>query len=187
MTPFRPKGLINPSLNTRFLGGSKGVDGLPSGHPNLNGSHSGLLKDFFRGILIIDMLLASLRSKEVEDEAMKDVKWSESRDIEMYTELGPRLLVSQNSSAMLSPLKKHFQHNRRIHLGFTMLTTLCFQFSMFNVYHPYECHLKDRTIMHEPLVSLMSGFLDPSNCIFFLVWAGLNALLPESISYVLLQ
>jgi hypothetical protein len=42
VTPFRPKGLINPSLNTRFSGGPKGVDGLQSGHPNLNGSHPGL-------------------------------------------------------------------------------------------------------------------------------------------------
>ncbi len=74
MTPFRPKGLINPSLNIRFLGGSKGVDGLPSGHPNLNGSHPGLLKDFPRGILIIEMLPTSLQSKEVEDEVAKDVK-----------------------------------------------------------------------------------------------------------------
>jgi hypothetical protein len=61
-------------LNTRFPGGPKGVDGLPSGHPNLNGSHPGLLKDFPRGILVIEMLPASLRPKEVEDEAMKDVK-----------------------------------------------------------------------------------------------------------------
>jgi hypothetical protein len=74
VTPFYPKGLINPSLNTRFPGGLKGVDGLPSGHPNLNGSHPGLLKDFPRGILVIEMLPASLRPKEVEDEAMKDVK-----------------------------------------------------------------------------------------------------------------
>jgi hypothetical protein len=61
-------------LNTRFLGGPKGVDGLPSGLPNLNGSHPGLLKDFLRGILVIEMLLASLRPKEVEDEVAKDVK-----------------------------------------------------------------------------------------------------------------
>jgi hypothetical protein len=61
-------------MNTRFLGGSKGVDGLSSGHPNLNGSHPSLLKDFPRGILIIEMLLASLRPKEVEDEVVKDVK-----------------------------------------------------------------------------------------------------------------
>jgi hypothetical protein len=74
VTSFRPKGLINPSLNTRFLGGLKGVDGLPSDHPNLNGSHPGLLKDFSRGILIIQMLLASLRPKEVEDKTAKDVK-----------------------------------------------------------------------------------------------------------------
>ncbi len=75
MTPFRPKGLINPSMNTRFPGAPKEVDGLPSGHPNLNGSHPGLLKDFPRGILVIEMFPASLRPKEVEDEAAKDVKW----------------------------------------------------------------------------------------------------------------
>jgi hypothetical protein len=33
-----------------------------------------LLKDFSRGILVIEMLLASLRPKEVEDEVVKDVK-----------------------------------------------------------------------------------------------------------------
>jgi hypothetical protein len=62
-------------LDTRFPGGAKGVDGLPSGHPNLNSSHPGLLKDFPRGILVIEMLMASLRPKEVEDEVVKDVKW----------------------------------------------------------------------------------------------------------------
>jgi len=75
MTPFRLKGLINLSLNTRFLDGPKRVDGLPSGHPNLNGSHPSLLKDFAKGILVIEMLPASLRPKEIEDEATKDVKW----------------------------------------------------------------------------------------------------------------
>jgi hypothetical protein len=62
-------------MNTRFPGGPKGVDGLPSGHPNFNGSHPGLLKDFLRGILVIEMLPTSLQPKEVEDEAAKDVKW----------------------------------------------------------------------------------------------------------------
>jgi hypothetical protein len=33
------------------------------------------LKDFPRGILVIQMLSASLRPKEVEDEVVKDVKW----------------------------------------------------------------------------------------------------------------
>jgi hypothetical protein len=61
-------------LNTRFPGGPKGIDGLPSGHPNLNSSHPGLLKDFPRRILVIELLPASLRPKEVEDEATKDVK-----------------------------------------------------------------------------------------------------------------
>jgi hypothetical protein len=50
------------------------MNGLPSGHPNLNGSHPSLLKDFPRGILIIEMLPASLRPKEVEDKIAKDVK-----------------------------------------------------------------------------------------------------------------
>jgi len=75
VTPFHPKGLINPSLNTRFPGGPKGDDGLPSGHPNLNNSHPSLLEDFPRRIPIIKMLPASLRPKELEDEAVKDVKW----------------------------------------------------------------------------------------------------------------
>jgi hypothetical protein len=74
VTPFCPKGLINPSLNTRFIGGPKGVDGLPSGHPNLNCRHPSLLKDFSKGILLIEMLPASLRPKEVKDETAKDVK-----------------------------------------------------------------------------------------------------------------
>jgi hypothetical protein len=60
VTPFYPKSLINPSLDIKFLGGPKGIDGLPSGHPNFNGSHPGLLKDFPRGILVIEMFLASL-------------------------------------------------------------------------------------------------------------------------------
>jgi hypothetical protein len=65
MTPFRPKGVINPSLNISFWGGPKRVDGLNDGH---------LQKDFHRGILIIEMLLAFLQPKEVEDEAAKNVK-----------------------------------------------------------------------------------------------------------------
>jgi hypothetical protein len=66
--------LINPNLNTKVSGGRKGINGFPSGHPNLNSSHPGLLKDFPRGILIIEMLPASLRPKEVEDKVVKDVK-----------------------------------------------------------------------------------------------------------------
>jgi hypothetical protein len=61
-------------LNTRVWGGSKGINGLPSGHSNLNGSNPGLLKDFSRGILILKMLPASFRPKEVEDKTAKDVK-----------------------------------------------------------------------------------------------------------------
>ncbi len=38
------------------------------------GSNQGLIKDFPRGILVIKMLSASLRPKEVEDKTVKDVK-----------------------------------------------------------------------------------------------------------------
>jgi hypothetical protein len=52
-------------------------------------------------------------------------------------------LISLYSRVMWSPLSTHFQHNWRICLGFTMLTTtMCLQFSSFNIYHPYECHLR---------------------------------------------
>jgi hypothetical protein len=34
-----------------------------------------LLKDFPKGILVVEMLLASLRPKEVEDKTTKYVKW----------------------------------------------------------------------------------------------------------------
>lgn len=74
MAPFRPKGLLNPILNTRVPDGPKGVNGLPSGHSNLNSSNPGLLKDFPRGILVIKMLPASLCPKKVEDKTAKDVK-----------------------------------------------------------------------------------------------------------------
>jgi hypothetical protein len=66
--------LINLGLNTRVPGGLKGINGLPSGHSNLNDSNPGLLKDFPRGILVIKMLPASLRPKEAEDKIAKDVK-----------------------------------------------------------------------------------------------------------------
>jgi hypothetical protein len=43
MAPLRPKGLINPILDTRLPGGSKGVDGFQGGHPNFNNGHPSLL------------------------------------------------------------------------------------------------------------------------------------------------
>jgi hypothetical protein len=61
-------------LNTRVLGGPNGINGLPSGHSNLNKSNPSFLKDFPRGIRVIKMLSASFRPKEVEDKTAKDVK-----------------------------------------------------------------------------------------------------------------
>jgi hypothetical protein len=40
----------------------------------------------------------------------------------------------------------------RIHLGFTMLTTMCLEFSMLNIYSPYGCRLKVEPLYNEPLV-----------------------------------
>ncbi len=74
MAPFRPKGLLNPILNTRVPGGPKGIKGLPSGHSNLNDSNPGLLKDFPRGILVIKMLPAPQCPKKIKDKTAKDVK-----------------------------------------------------------------------------------------------------------------
>jgi hypothetical protein len=70
------------------------------------------------------------------------------RDIVMYLliKMG-QSLVSLYSRVMWSPLYRHFQHNWKICLGFTMLTTMCLQFSAFTIYHPYECHLRGRAIM----------------------------------------
>jgi hypothetical protein len=56
MTPFCLKGLINPSPDTRFSGGPERVDDLPSGHPNFDGDYPGLLKNFPRGVLVIEVL-----------------------------------------------------------------------------------------------------------------------------------
>jgi len=70
VTPFCPKGLINPNLNARLSGGPKGIAGFPSGHPDLDN----VLKNVFKGVLIIKVLLASFKPEEVEDETSEDVK-----------------------------------------------------------------------------------------------------------------
>jgi hypothetical protein len=49
-------------------------------------------------------------------------KW---KDIQMDLEMG-QSLVSLDSRVIRSPLQKHFQYNSRIHLGFTILATMCF-------------------------------------------------------------
>jgi hypothetical protein len=41
-----------------------------------------------------------------------------------------------------------------------MLTTICFQFHMLNIYHLYGCHLKCRAIMHDEKLA-------PHKCSFF--------------------
>ncbi len=94
MAPFRLKGLIKRSLNTRVSGGPKRINGLLSGHSNLNDSNLGLLKDFPRGILVIKMLPASLRPEEVEDKTTKDVKWlSDIGEASYMVPLDPRGVI----------------------------------------------------------------------------------------------
>jgi len=68
------------------------------------------------------------------------------RDIVMDWEMG-QSFVSLHSKVMWSPLLTHFQDNWRVHLGFTT-----HQFSMLNIYRPYECRLKGRP--NKPLVTV---------------------------------
>ncbi len=42
----------------------------------------------------------------------------------------------------------------RMHLGFTMLTTICCQFSMLNTCHPYGCHWKAESLCDKLLGAL---------------------------------
>jgi hypothetical protein len=89
MTPLCPKGLIDPILNTRLSGGLEGVDGFPSGHPDLDGGRLGLLKNVPGGVLVtlrlgllknvpggvlvIKVLPASFRPKKVDNETSENV------------------------------------------------------------------------------------------------------------------
>ncbi len=50
-------------------------------------------------------------------------------------------------------------HYQRIQLGITMLPTMCFQFWMLNIYRPYGCHLKSRSIMWWSACSLILSHL----------------------------
>ncbi len=71
-------------------------------------------------------------------------------------------LVSLHSKVMWIPLKTYFPHNSMIHLVFTMPTiTMCFQFSMLNIYHPYGCHVKGRV---EPLCDKPLWCLEAAGC-----------------------
>jgi hypothetical protein len=56
---------------------------------------------------------------------------------------GETLWCTQKRAKVWYPCK-HFRHNWRIHLGFTTLTTMCFQFSMLNIFHPSGYHFKGR-------------------------------------------
>jgi hypothetical protein len=71
---FRPKGLIDSIINTRPTSGFEGIDGFPSGHPNLNIGHPGLMENIVGGVMNVKMHPTSFRPKEVEDEAPKNVK-----------------------------------------------------------------------------------------------------------------
>lgn len=68
-------------------------------------------------------------------------------------------LVLLCSRVMWSPLSKHFQLHWRIHLCFTMLSTMCFEFILLNIYHLYECHLKGRAIMHQAMCFLSDMYI----------------------------
>jgi hypothetical protein len=73
MTPLHLKGLIDPNMDTRLLGGLEGVSGFPSGHPEIDGGHPGLLENVSKGVLVVKMLPASFGLKKVENETFEDV------------------------------------------------------------------------------------------------------------------
>ncbi len=68
----------------------------------------------------------------------------------------------------------HFQHNLRIHLGFTMLITMCFQFSMLNIYHPYGSCVKETGIMQWAAACSLFEF-HPPVFFFFPVLQSISA------------
>ncbi len=65
---------------------------------------------------------------------------------------------------MWSPLKKHFQHNSRIHLGFNMLPTMCFL---------YGYHLKGRAIMQPAAFSFLLSAV--CCCLYCMVYQFLSS------------
>jgi len=79
MTPLCPKGMIDPILNTRLPGGPEGVDGFPSGHPDLDNGHLSLLKNILGRVLVIKTFPTSFELEKVENETSKNVKWLSSR------------------------------------------------------------------------------------------------------------
>jgi hypothetical protein len=65
MKPFRSKSELNPSLHSRVIDRPRGPDRLPSGHADFDGGHLGLREDFVDGVVIVEVLTASLGPKVV--------------------------------------------------------------------------------------------------------------------------
>ncbi len=53
---------------------SGGSNSLPSGHANFDSGHPGLLEHLVEGVAVIEVLVASLGTKVVQDEGSQDVK-----------------------------------------------------------------------------------------------------------------
>jgi hypothetical protein len=87
----------------------------------------------------------------------------QSTDIVMHLETGQMFSIP---TYILGSCRVHYRNtSSNITEGFTwaspcMLTTMCFQFNMLNIYHLYGCHLKGRAIMHDEK-------LVPHECFFF--------------------
>jgi hypothetical protein len=90
--------------------------------------------------LICSMHGPTLLTLPLRVETLRCTQWAKS-------------LVSLHSKVMWSPLYKHLRHHWQIHLGFTIWNTMCFQFSMSNIYHPYGCHSRADPLLNDLLVS----------------------------------
>ncbi len=74
MEPFSLEGFSNSILSVKVPSGPTGANRLPGGHADLDRGHPGLLQDFVRRILVVEMLPTSLRPEKVKDEAFENVK-----------------------------------------------------------------------------------------------------------------
>ncbi len=74
MEPFFSELKFNASLSARILGVSVRFDSFPRSHAHLDSGHPGLGEDTFDGVLVAEMLFASLSPDVVQDEAYEDVQ-----------------------------------------------------------------------------------------------------------------
>jgi hypothetical protein len=72
--PLGLKGLLNTNLNILVFTLTRGPNGFPGGHADLNHGHPSLEQDSFQGVLVVKVLAAPLGPEIVQQEASENVK-----------------------------------------------------------------------------------------------------------------